>query len=109
MIFLNRKRTADELMQYINGTLEDEDYFFEVIDAWYSVSIRDFYKGRENEEMIIHFRKKVPGHIKDKDNDAFSEMCFGEALLAADDAGAIKGDCLVTFFMLMRGADQVIF
>lgn len=103
MIYLKRTRTADELLQFINGTLEDEDYFFEITDALYTLSIKDFYNGRE-EEMISHFSRKVPVHIKDKDNDAFYEMCFGEALLAAEDAGVIKGDCLVTFFMLMRGA-----
>lgn len=58
---MKRTRTADELLQFINDTLEDEDYFFEITEALYSLSIRDFYKGREEEEMISHFRKKSTG------------------------------------------------
>ena len=108
MIYLKRTRTTGELMQYINGTLEDEDYFFEITDALYGLSIKDFYKGREDEEMISRFRKKVPIYTKDKDNIAFSDEYFGKALLEADNAGEIKGDCLVTFFILMKGIDKLI-
>ncbi len=104
MIYLKRIRTAKELMQFINGTSEDEDYFFEITDALFNLKLKEFFKNRE-EDMIRHFRKKVPEHIKDKDNKAFMQMCFGNALLEADSAGEIKGDCLATFFLLMQGSD----
>ena len=101
MSALKRTRTADELVQYINGTLEDEDYLLDMREALYSLSIKDFYKGREAEEMMLHFQKKVKKNIKTVSLEEFSELEFGEALLAAEEAGEIKGDCLVTLFMLL--------
>ncbi len=104
MISVKRTRTIDELMQFIDGTLEDEDYISEVTRCLYDLSLKDFLQSREDDEAMGYLHKKAKEHIKDK--GGISEMSFGELMLAADGDGAVKGDCLVTFYCLFKGIEK---
>ena len=104
MISVKQTRTIDELMQFMDGTLEDEDYISEVTRCLHDLSLNDFFRSREDDEALGYLQKKAKGHITDKDD--ISKMSLGELLLAADEDGVVKGDCLVMFYCLFKGIEK---
>ena len=105
---MEKQKSAYEIIQHLKGGLDEPEYYFEIMEAMYSLGLKEFYRNRDLSELSPYFSQPVPECEKEELISKFLELSFGEAILGAEDGSkVISRNARSTFYMLFGGLNEV--